>query len=642
MFSALSVARKSLQPGFRLTILASSLMLAHQGSAMAEDAGYSDTLIVSASGTEHTRMTAPAFTTVIDAQALSDNPSQSVADLIGRSAGVSNTQDSTGRDEIRVRGMSGSYTLVLVDGRRVSSSNALWRGGDFDFSSIPRSSIERIEIVRGPMSSLYGADAMGGVINIITKKGGGEWQTTLDASYEMVTSGEEGSELRTNLSTAGAVTDDVYLRFSAEAYNRDAWFEDKADTVPTQEEKEARNISAGVSWDLDEQQTLDFDLGINRDDRPYAEYSANSFRDQSIERNTFAVAHTGRWDWGSSYLSLNRESGEIDDYNSRYTDPKQRHLEEENFKLEGSANLQVGRNQITLGAEYQNQLVTDKDSFSKTGESEADQTAVFVEDQISLTRQLTLTLGGRYDHHDVYGGEFTPRGFVVYQLNDGLSLKGGVSKAYKAPAPYQRVEEYQIVSCGGGCFITGNDDIKPETSLNYELGVEVQQKRFHLSAVAFRSEVEDMINRSANGSDYIWENQDEVTVEGIELEGSTRLTDSLSLDASFTYLNTEDGDGNPLTYRPEQKLDAGVNWKATDKINSRLGVSYLGEQYSDATTKQGAYTLLDLSVNAQVSEGLTVRGGVNNLTDVSLDDDDDDYYSNIVARSIYIGASYNF
>ncbi len=627
---------------FALSTLSAGLMLAHHSAfAATQDM---DTVIISASGTEHTQMTAPAFTTVIDAEALRDNPSESVADLIGRSTGVINTTDSSGRDEVRMRGLDASYTLILVDGRRISSGNALWRGGDFDFSAVPRASIERIEIVRGPMSSLYGADAMGGVINIITKKGSQDWVTNVDVVYEHVTKGEDGDQFRTNLSSAGSLTENLYLRLSGEFYNRDAWYVNDADRVPEREEKEARNLSGSLSWDLNERQTVNADLMINHDERPYANYATNSFREQEIERTTYALSHEGDWDWGNTLLSLNYEDGEIDDYNSRYPAPKQRQLEEQNLTFSGTAGMNLGIHGLTMGYEYRTQEVNDKVAFTSTGGSKSTQQAIFLQDELKLTDQLRLTLGGRYDDHEDFDGEFTPRGYLVYEVSDALSIKGGVSKAFKAPRPHQLIEEYQIVSCGGSCFIPGNPDLTPETSINYELGVEARQNDWRMSAVVFRNDVEDMISATydAATNSRAWVNLNEVQVTGLEVEGQVDLSRSVSLDAAYTYMDTEENGDTELAFRPRHKLNAGVNWQATADTGLRLGVDYFGEQKNWDNEAQSAYTLVSLSANSQVAQGLTVRGGINNLTNVDLTEDGEDYYNNVVGRSVYVGLSYDF
>ncbi len=613
-------------------------------SATAQEALELESMIISATGTEHSQLSAPAFTTVIDAETLAQNPSLSVADVVSRGAGVTNTRDTNGRDELRMRGLAGSYTLILVDGRRVSSSKALWRGGDFDWSAVPRSSIERIEIVRGPMSSLYGADAIGGVINIITREGGSVWFGSVGAIYEHVTTGEDGGSLDLNLSTSGPVVDDVYLRLSAELYDRDAWFVDDADEVPEREEKKSGNLSGSLSWDIDDRQSLTADIAINRDERPYSNYATDSFRDQDIARETYSLTHEGEWGWGGTLLSLNVEDGRIDDFNNRYSDPQQRHLEEKNLTASGRATTELGRNTLTMGYEFRDTEVNDATAFTETGGSSATQQAIYLQDELKLSDQLSLTLGGRYDHHEDFDGEFTPRGYLVYRLNDAVSLKGGVSRAFKAPSPHQITAEYQIASCGGSCFIPGNPDLIPEISTNYEVGVEVNRPMWRLGAVVFQTDLQDMIEASFDPitEERAWFNISDATITGLEFEGSMSMGDTVSVDGAYTFLDTEQNGETELAYRPDHKIDAGVNWQFVPSSNLRVELDYNGEQQNFSDVTQSAYTLFNMSMNVQLTPDLGLRGGINNLSDLQLDNEDDDYYSNLLGRSVYLGVDYQF
>ena len=252
-------------------------------------------------------------------------------------AGVVNLTDGSGREEIQIRGLSGKYTLLLVNGRRVSSSGALWRGGDFDLSAFPLNSIQRVEVVRGPMAALYGSDAMGGVVNIITKTPGPEWQNTVSAEVRKVTKGEQGDLWRLGFSGSGALNDKLGLTVIAEMQDRQPWYVTTAtdnNRAPGLEEKQALNLHSLLRWTLTESQSLEFTAAHNRDKRPYGLYdvsfypaynfTSRDYREQKISRNTAGVTHLADWGWLNTSASISREEASVDDYNSRYNKPQQR------------------------------------------------------------------------------------------------------------------------------------------------------------------------------------------------------------------------------------------------------------------------------------------------------------------------------
>ena len=639
----------SLLPSSRLFtphLLTLALISAMSPSAFAQESVDLDNLIISASSTEHDALSAPAFTTVITQEEIMDTPSNSLADLIGRTSGAHNMTDSSGRDNLSLRGMDSNYTVFMVNGKRVSSADALWRGGDFDYSAIPLSAIERVEVVRGPMSSLYGADAMGGVINIITKKPTAQWQGQVDVEYRAPTAGDNGDQLRTNLYTAGALSDTVSLSLSAELSNRDPWYADDDDnpTVADIEEKNTRNLQSTLSWAITDEQILDVDLMLNKDDRPLAAYGdEDSFRDQSIERTTLGLTHKGEWDWGRTTLSANYEDSDIDDYNNAYDDPMQRHLKEENLTLSGSVNKMMANHNLTVGVEYRDQTIKDKVAYFEDGESSISQASVYAQDEIGLTDRLTLTLGGRYDDHEIFGGEFTPRGYLVYQVAEGVVVKGGVSQAFKAPDAYQLNSDYRIVSCGGSCYIYGDENLSAETSTNYELGIEVQQEGWGVSAVYFVSDVEDMITatRDAVTGDRMWINEDQVDISGIELNTHWQVAPAWLWDLGYAYTDTEDQNGDPLPNRPRQTLRTSITWQPDESFESSLTASYTGDQdyYGDPVD---SYTTYDLALRKTLSPNWTLRGGINNITNVNLYKDDDNASYTLLGRNLFVSASYRF
>lgn len=164
-----------LQPGVFLLnpILLSLGLCALPGLAQAEAPKANETLVVTATQTKHSELSAPASVSVVTRAELDKMNASTLADAIKGVTGVHIYPGNTnGRQEIRLRGLESDYTLLLVNGRRINSREALTSGyaNDFDVSTIPVAAIERIEVLRGPISSLYGADALGGVVNVILRK----------------------------------------------------------------------------------------------------------------------------------------------------------------------------------------------------------------------------------------------------------------------------------------------------------------------------------------------------------------------------------------------------------------------------------------------------------------------------------------
>lgn len=605
-------------------------------------------VVVTATGTAQSTLTAPAFTTVVTGEDLQkQGPSNGLPDLLRETVGVNNSSDNLGRDEVVVRGLGANYTLVLVNGKRVSSGDALWRGGDFDYHSVPLSSIERVEIVRGPMSALYGSDAMGGVVNIITKRPTDRWTGSVGAEYRFVDPGKDGEQYRLNLYGAGPVTDKISASVAAEMYRRNAWYHQSknAGRVPILEEKSLKDARATVSAELTENQTLDFAYGYNNDERPYNLYDAvPSYRDQDILRNTLSLSHTGRWSWGTTLLEANYEHADIDDYNSTYNAPQQRAMQEKNLFLHGRTNVTLGFNRLTAGAEYREQTVEDPATFLLTGKAEVKQKAAYLQDEIDLTDRLILTVGGRYDDHEIFGGKTTGRSNLVYRLTDTVSLKGGVSQGYKAPDVYQLSPEYRVISCGGSCFLSGNPNLKPEKSLNFEAGVEVRQKSWDVSAVVFKNKVKDMISAVYDPvlNQRNWSNINKVDISGFELSGSFDIVSGLYFTGNYTFLHAKNtATGVTLENRPNHKVNGTLTWQALDYLSANVSAQYTSPQ-KEGVRLVPSYTLLNVGVTGDINEAIQVQGGVKNLTNVILGEKSPYFQTHELGRNYYVSATYRF
>ncbi|MDP2547624.1 TonB-dependent siderophore receptor [Oceanobacter sp. 4_MG-2023] len=624
-------------------------------TAMADDSSNIEleSMVVTATMSARPIETAPAFTTVLSAEEIESAPVDSLGDLLRANAGLNNLTDSNGRDDIQIRGLDSDYTMILINGKRVSSGGAFAKGSDVDFNSIPVSSIERIEVIRGPMAALYGSDAIGGVINIITKKSAGEWRGSVSGEYTVVDSGEDGGRYRLGGTVMGSLNDKVSLSVSADQYSRDAWYANDADEVPEQEEKTASNLTSTLTVDLDEQQSIDIDLGYNHDDRPYQLYGTSSYRDQTINRYDLALTHTGQWSNASTTAYIKYEHSDVDDYNTSYDIP-QHHTKETNLYAKAYGHTSLGMNDLVAGFDFRHQELEDPVNYVETGKYSIDQAGVFVQDELALTDQLTLTLGGRWDHHEIFGGHFSPKSYLVYQLNDAVTLKGGVGKAFKAPDGRKLSPEYNEISCGGSCYIPGNPDLEPETSITKELGVEVRQPYWSLSADVFDTEVKDKIERELGEADEdgvyspVWVNLSKVTSKGYEVSGDLDLTDSLVVTGNYTRLIVKDEDDAVIEYRPEHQSNLGIKMQATDALSASLNVNYVGgmtySYWADSQTnvRKLSYYRTDLGFLMDMNEAVQLKFGVNNIGDINLTDMDDNISTVELGRNYYFGGTYYF
>ena len=193
-----------LNPFVRVGLCLSAISCAWPVLAVDDDG---ETMVVTASSVEQNLKDAPASISVITQEDLQRKPVQNLKDVLKEVPGVQLTNEGDNRKGVSIRGLDSSYTLILVDGKRVNSRNAVFRHNDFDLNWIPVDSIERIEVVRGPMSSLYGSDALGGVVNIITKKIGQKWSGTVTVDTTIQEHRDRGDTYNGQFFTSGPLID---------------------------------------------------------------------------------------------------------------------------------------------------------------------------------------------------------------------------------------------------------------------------------------------------------------------------------------------------------------------------------------------------------------------------------------------------
>lgn len=616
-------------------------------------------VVVTATRTENNLATAPASMSVIGGEEVQARPHTALNDIVSEAVGVESmkTGGRAGRELISIRGMDSKYTMILVNGRKVSSSNAIVRGNDFDYSSIPQDNIEQIEIIRGPMSALYGSEAMGGVINIITKVPDNEWRSSISSDYSRPEGSDGGAEYMIGLNTGGALIDDeLYLNLSINKSARDAWkpYSGNDATATPLEKRDTLSFSGGLNWLINDQQTLDLDVTYADDQREGVIKSTQGLTptDQKVKRNSVAITHGGEWDWGDSQVRYTREEVEFGEFDFDQTFQREYATELSNT-IDGSVSTDINNHRLTLGGEIRKTELDNKRDFVETGKSDIQEEALFIQDEWTLSDKWALTYGTRLDHHENFGTEFSPRAYLVNTVSDKLTVKGGVGKAFNAPTMAELDREYRLPSCKNGCYMTGNPDLNPETSVSYELAANYQEENWMVEAAIFRNEVDDLIARDLdnvvgdhNGRDvYTYKNVDKARIDGIELGGRIHLTKDVSLKADYTYIDAQDKTNKQkLENRPQQTTAIGLDWQATQKLNTFVKASYTGRQ--KLSTKDNVdldgFTLVDVGLNYHYSDDLRLRAGISNLTNKKLSDEARDRGVTVDPRTWYVGFTTHF
>lgn len=643
-----------------------SLLAIFTASALAQD----DTLVVTASGYEQKLTNAPASISVIDQQALQQKNYTDLGEALSGVEGV-DVRGGTGKTgglDISIRGMPGNYTLILIDGiRQNASADATPNGfGTLDTAMMPPlSAIDHIEVIRGPMSTLYGSDAMGGVINIITKKGGDTWRGGVNIGHSVQEHSKWGDSSQIGFYTSGPLvsnTLDLALRGNfthRQGSSVTSLSDSGSDTrIPYPTESDNYNFGGRLSYKTSEKNTLWVDAETARQtyDNSHSQLgpigtSGGGYRDElRYQRNKVTLGHdtqldAGRWSSSLSY-AVTENKGRVLTPRTLSADDKalagnDRQLKNTNTLLDTSLTAPLGDDHLLqVGGQYWDARLKDGIVLANSGETFSQKTwALFAEDDWQLLEPLSLTWGARYEKHDSFGGHLSPRAYLVWNAFDDWTVKGGVSTGYKTPSLSQLHNGVSGVAGNGLVSTVGNPNLKPETSVNYETGI------YYENAADVKANITGFMNNYRNAIEsetiddatYSYRNVGKAITQGIEFATHFPLwTPALTLDMNYTYTHSKqrggDNPGAPLTNTARQMANARINWAATDSLSTWLAVEYHGKtprytsNYSDLSAVQKAiyddrgaslkaWTVVNLGASYKLTPQLTLNGTVNNLFD---------------------------
>ncbi|WP_409306966.1 TonB-dependent receptor [Pectobacterium sp. B1J-3] len=627
-----------------------------------------DVFVVTASGYEQKLTEAAASISVVSQDELSKRKYNDLAEALSDVEGVDvrSTTGKTGGLDISIRGMSSDYTLILVDGIRQNGTADVTPNGFGAMNTSfmpPLSAIERIEVIRGPMSTLYGSEAMGGVVNIITKKVAKEWSGTATLEHTFQEDTDYGDASKFSFYSSGALVEDslglalrgsIFRREASEVTNSSGELLNQRGANPVKSDNYL--LGGKLSWQVNDKNTLWLDGEIanqkydNKENQLGTIGVVGGYEDTlRYQRRKVTLGSDNQLDFGTwnSSLSYNQTenkgrlitSDSVPDNSSAAGD--KRLLKNTNIMLDTKLVAPLGDSHLfTVGGQYWNATMKDGIVLANSGgKFEQDYWSLFAEDEWRLLDSLAFTGGARYEYNDTFGGHVSPRAYLVWNVMDELTVKGGVSTGYKTPSLAQLHNGISGVSGQGTVTTIGNPDLKPEESVNTELGVYYEHySGFGANATVFQNRYRNKIS-SLTVDDFssTHTNVGKASTEGVELATTIPLwSDSWTMNLNYTFTDSEQKDGKNkgarLTNTPKHMANARVNWDVNEKLSTWLKAEYRGktarytQNYGSLTDGQKAayddkgadfksYTVFNLGGSYKLSKDVTVNGAINNLFD---------------------------
>lgn len=572
-------------------------------------------VIVTATKTEQYQAQIGSSTTVLTSEDIEKMGKVTVLEILRFVPGVTVTQSGGfgGTTSIYLRGSKRGHTLVLIDGVEVNDPMSVERS--FDFANLTTDNIERIEIVRGPQSTLYGSDAMGGVINIITKKGRGKPEIDLSVEVGSYNTFREfasidGDTGKTNYSFSLSRIDSGGISRAAEGSEKDS-YENVTISSKIGRVFESGELSFVTRFTDSE---ADIDDGGYDDDPNFTSWEENF-----VSRLGFSQTLRSWWDHevSLSVHSVRRKNrDEKDDVEP--SDYSEDLYKGESLKFEWQHNFPLTKlGIITGGFEYEEESGSSYYySESAFGEftDEFDRKSVnnkgyYLQNQIEFMDSLFITPGLRVDDNEAFGSQTTYKVSTAYLIKPvNARLKANWGTGFKAPSLYQLYSSY------------GNRDLSPEESESYDFGFERSFDRLSFGLTYFHNDFDNMIDWDP--ATLKFKNIERAQTKGLEVEAEFLPVKNLTIGASFTYIDTEDKEtGLELLRRPEKQVSLNINWELSEGANINLGIIYVGSRkdvdftsYPYERINMEEYTKVDLSLGWDLGD-YQIFGRIENLLD---------------------------
>ena len=572
---------------------------------------------------------------VIDSTQISNSNANNVFDLLKNETGISFTrQGGTGTlSNIYLRGANSSHTLVLIDGVEVNLTND--PSGVYDFSALPIDNIDRIEVLRGPQSTLYGSDALAGVINIITKKGNGA------PKFSLLAEGGTYNTYKTQLGLTGSVQK---LNYSVALSRTGSDGFSNASEKYGNKEKDGytfNNLSSILGYNISENTEVNFYARFTKSKSDYDQFGGAYGDDPTyvFNQEEFSVRGEGKlklldgnWNQkiGLSFIrnvrkySYDTSSASIYYSHSLYDGRK--------YKLDWQNDFALDKNNLlTAGLEYESEETSSEyyafnylllpDYASIFPKKDSRTLGVYIQDNFQAGKRFFSTAGIRLDNHNQFGSQITYRvapAFMIWETDTKFKATAGTG--FKSPSLFYLYDP-----------IYGNKNLNPEKSIGFDFGIEqyLFKQGISLGATYFYNKFTDMF-----GFDYLTFktiNINKAVTKGAEIYLHAKPFDQLELKVNYTYTDAKDMSPNSSDYgkkllrRPESKLGFYTSYSFIPKANINAEVIWVGVREDiDFSTFQRvdlkSYVLINLAAHYDVLKFLRLNFRVENLLDTDYEE----------------------
>lgn len=648
------------------TLLTLSVLLGLSSPVYAQDIQNNDVIVtpdvvVTATRTQEEVKAVPQTVEVITKEDIEQLGATDVYSALRLAANVDVTSAGMAGHNVMIRGMSTNHTLILIDGKRFAGEDTSATQNVYALGRLSLSNIERIEIVRGSASAQYGSDALGGVINIITKK---------SKEPSVMVGLSTGSEAINNyyhidFGKQGNFSSTFDMRFSDVRKNMQAGDEGSNYYGPIQD------FNFAGTWDLGNDKEIDLTLGY------YNEHTKADYADKytstgvfqtskdkkewyDYRRYDYSLGYSGKTD-NSDYMirtfysRLDKENN-LYNYRNNFLGPMENILgsmypkydwDKSTYTLwgiEGKNTVQLSDNHLlTFGGEYRQNKVEgtrlsdggdNVHQVSQSGngivsnkyysDKEINTWAGYIQDEWQVNDKLLVIPSMRYDHDSSFGGEVTPKIGATYFISDNSRIKANWGKGFKAPTISELYMAMHRAMGGQTVNVYGNPDLKPEKSTSWDISFEAEKDNNFGKLTYFNNDVKNLITTKQIGSSYYdqrYINVDEAEIDGVEMEIGRNLDDKWTIKATSNWLDATDKvSGDRLDNRARNMTTLQLLYDDHDDwgYSAILWQQWTNKYHYDDNDYN--FNTTNFVLNKKFGEGNRVYAGVDNIFDKKISD----------------------